>query len=259
VDQAEFAGAANRLGARELLGKASCIARARLPWLLCRRRTVRGVAAYFDLITDDGRWFFGDSFHFGFFPGGWQTLTQALDAHTDLYRSSGETDDVNDAISLQRTDLALYHVVGARDWDLVGANAERDDDRQAVGERLLYRPVRYEDRMELVLAAADVAVCRAGATSVAELAAVGLPAVLVPLPGAPGDHQTANARALSDAGGAVLVPDGELDGARLVVEVDALLAEPDRLEHMAAAAAAAGRRDAGERVADLVEEHAREL
>ena len=159
----------------------------------------------------------------------------------------------------QRSDLALYHVVGARDWDLVGAEAsDGDDDDEGLGEALLYRPVRYEDRMQLVLAAADVAVCRAGATSVAELAAVGLPAVLVPLPGAPGDHQTANARALSDAGAAVLVPDGQLDGARLVAEVDALLAEPDRLDRMAAAAAAAGRRDAGERVADLVEEHARE-
>jgi SAM-dependent methyltransferase len=57
---------------------------ARLPWLLCRRRTVRGVAAYFDLITEDGRLFFGDNFHVGFFPGGWQSLAQALDAHTDL-------------------------------------------------------------------------------------------------------------------------------------------------------------------------------
>ena len=162
------------------------------------------------------------------------------------------------ALWRHRSDVALYHVVGARDWDLVGGDSlDGDHDHDGPGEGLLYRPVRYEDRMPLVLAAADVAVCRAGATSVAELAAVGLPAVLVPLPGAPGDHQTANARALSDAGAAVLVPDGELDGARVVAEVDALLAEPDRLERMAAAAAAAGRPDAGERVADLVEEHAR--
>jgi hypothetical protein len=83
VDQDGVADAAKRLGARGLLGKAACAARARLPWLLCRR-TVRGVAAYFDLITEDGQLFFGDSFHFGFFPGGWQSLPQALDAHTDL-------------------------------------------------------------------------------------------------------------------------------------------------------------------------------
>lgn len=84
MDLDEVADAAGRLGALELVGKAACAARAGLPWLLCRRRTVGGVAAYFDLITDEGRLFFGDSFHFGFFSGGGQTLAQALDAHTDL-------------------------------------------------------------------------------------------------------------------------------------------------------------------------------
>ena len=88
MDQDGVADAAKRLGARGLLGKAACAARARLPWLLCRR-TVRGVAAYFDLITEDGQLFFGDSFHFGFFPGGWQSLPQALDAHTDLVLRAG--------------------------------------------------------------------------------------------------------------------------------------------------------------------------
>lgn len=82
--QHEVAETARRLGAGELFGKASCAARARLPWLLYRRRTVRGVAAYFDLITDDGRLFFGDSFHFGFFADARTTLAEALDAHTDL-------------------------------------------------------------------------------------------------------------------------------------------------------------------------------
>jgi UDP-N-acetylglucosamine--N-acetylmuramyl-(pentapeptide) pyrophosphoryl-undecaprenol N-acetylglucosamine transferase len=127
----------------------------------------------------------------------------------------------------------------------------------AVPPTLDYRPVRYEDRMPLLLAAADLLVCRAGATTVAELTAVGAPALLVPLPGAPGDHQTANARVVADAGGAVLVADGVLDGARLVADVDALLADPDRLDRMAAEAAALGRPDAAERVADLVEANAR--
>ncbi len=58
----------------------------------------------------------------------------------------------------------------------------------------------FEDRMELLLSAADVAVQRAGASTVAELTVAGLPAILVPLPGAPGDHQTANARRLAAAG-----------------------------------------------------------
>jgi hypothetical protein len=84
VDQDKVTDVTKRLGAPELLGKASCATRARLPWLVRRHRTARGVAAYFDLITDHGRLFFGDSFHFGFFPGGRHTLPQALDAHTDL-------------------------------------------------------------------------------------------------------------------------------------------------------------------------------
>jgi UDP-N-acetylglucosamine--N-acetylmuramyl-(pentapeptide) pyrophosphoryl-undecaprenol N-acetylglucosamine transferase len=111
--------------------------------------------------------------------------------------------------------------------------------------------------MDLALAAADVAVCRAGASTVAELAAVGVPAVLVPFPGATGDHQTANARAFERAGAAVVVPDDALDEARLVREVDALLDDPDRLTLMSKAALATARRDAADRVAELVEECAR--
>ena len=150
-----------------------------------------------------------------------------------------------------RTDLAVRHVVGARDWDLVTA-----DQPALPSGGLVWQPVRYEERMHLAMAAADLAVCRAGASTVAELAVVGLPSVLVPLPHAPGDHQTANARALERAGAAVVVADHELDGARLAATVDALLGDRTRLERMAKAALAVARRDAAERVADLLEEHA---
>ena len=151
-----------------------------------------------------------------------------------------------------RDDLAVRHVVGRRDWTLVREAAPDLDDAE-----LVYAAVEYEDRMDLVLAAADLAVCRAGATTVAELAVVGLPSVLVPLPGAPGDHQTANARHLVDAGAAVLVVDAELDGDRLATEVDALLSDSGALERMSRAATGFARRDAAEAVAALVEEHAR--
>jgi UDP-N-acetylglucosamine--N-acetylmuramyl-(pentapeptide) pyrophosphoryl-undecaprenol N-acetylglucosamine transferase len=120
-----------------------------------------------------------------------------------------------------------------------------------------YRAVRYEDRMPSLLAAADLFVCRAGGNTVAELATVGVPAVLVPLPGAPGDHQTANARVLVDAGAAVLVPDGELDGARMVAEVDGLLADPGRLAAMGKAASSLSRPNAAADIAALVDVHAR--
>jgi UDP-N-acetylglucosamine--N-acetylmuramyl-(pentapeptide) pyrophosphoryl-undecaprenol N-acetylglucosamine transferase len=101
-------------------------------------------------------------------------------------------------------------------------------------------------------AAASLVVGRAGAGTVTELAAVGRPAILVPLPGARGDEQTANARVLTDAGAAVLLPEAELTPERLVREVDGLLADRDRLETMAARARALATPDAAERLVDLV-------
>ena len=151
-----------------------------------------------------------------------------------------------------RGDLAVRHVVGERDWSLV-----TDGARAGELDGLFWQPVRYDDQRELSLAAADLAVSRAGGNTVAELAAVGLPSVLVPLPGAPGDHQTANARHLAGAGAAVLVPDAEMTAARLVREVEGLLADPGRLAAMAEAASRAGRRDAADAVAELVEQCAR--
>ena len=151
-----------------------------------------------------------------------------------------------------RPDIAIRHVVGRRDWPEVSTRLPAG----APGG-LVYQAVEYEDRMPLLLAAADVMVCRAGASTVAELSAVGVPAVLVPLPGAPGDHQTANARALVGAGAAVLVPDAELDADRLGRELDAMISDPGRLERMAAAAASLGRPDAARAVAGVVEGAAR--
>lgn len=151
-----------------------------------------------------------------------------------------------------RDDLSIRHVVGSRDW------SELEPELDQVGRGALdYQAVRYEDRMPLALAAADVAVCRAGGTTVAELAVVGLPAVFVPLPIAPRDHQTANAAELVAAGGAHLIADGELTGERLRRELADIIDTPGRLEAMADAAAGCGRRDASGRVADLLEEVAR--
>lgn len=154
----------------------------------------------------------------------------------------------------ERGDLAVYHVVGSRDWASFRPPAPPDP---ADGHPL-YRAVEYEERMPLLLAAADVALCRAGGTSVAELAAVGLPAVLVPLPIAPHDHQTANASALVGAGAAILVPDAELTPGRLAAEVAPLLDDPARRRAMSAAGLVLARRGAADEVAALLESHARD-
>ncbi len=99
------------------------------------------------------------------------------------------------------------------------------------------------------LAAADLVVARAGG-SVFEIAAHGVPAILVPYPRAAGDHQSANARWMSDAGAAVTIADSELSGARLGGEVAALLADRRRLAAMAAAAAGLARPDAAREIAE---------
>lgn len=172
---------------------------------------------------------------------------------------------VNDAVVgvarrwMDRTDLSIRHVLGRRDFvrlEPVLADL-RADLATRTGGALEYQAIDYESAMHLALAAADVAVCRAGGTTVAELAIVGLPAVLVPLPIATRDHQTANAQELVEAGAAVLVADAELDADRLEELLAPLLDDPALRASMAAAAAALGRPDAGARVTDLVEEHAR--
>jgi UDP-N-acetylglucosamine--N-acetylmuramyl-(pentapeptide) pyrophosphoryl-undecaprenol N-acetylglucosamine transferase len=150
-----------------------------------------------------------------------------------------------------RADLAIRHVVGQRDWDRISAMAPAD-----VGA-LDYRAVAYEDDMPTALAAADLAVCRSGSGTCFELATMGLPAVLVPSPFVTADQQTRNADRLVAAGAAVLVPDAELDGARLVAVVDGLLADEGARAAMAAAAHRCARPDAAMAIADLAEEHAR--
>jgi UDP-N-acetylglucosamine--N-acetylmuramyl-(pentapeptide) pyrophosphoryl-undecaprenol N-acetylglucosamine transferase len=116
--------------------------------------------------------------------------------------------------------------------------------------------VPYEERMDLLYAAADVVVCRAGAMTVAELAVAGVPSILVPLPGAPGDHQTANARVLERAGASVLMADADCETGNLAVTLEAMLADPVGLDAMGRAASSLGRRDAAQAGARLVEAEA---
>jgi UDP-N-acetylglucosamine--N-acetylmuramyl-(pentapeptide) pyrophosphoryl-undecaprenol N-acetylglucosamine transferase len=103
------------------------------------------------------------------------------------------------------------------------------------------------------LATAHLVVSRSGAGTVAELAGVGRPSVLVPLPGSIDQDQFANAGVLMNAGGAIRLPQTEFTPDRLASEISALAAEPQRLGEMASNARSAGTLDAAERLADLVE------
>ncbi|NEK58592.1 undecaprenyldiphospho-muramoylpentapeptide beta-N-acetylglucosaminyltransferase [Geodermatophilus sabuli] len=114
-----------------------------------------------------------------------------------------------------------------------------------------YVVVDYLERMDLAYAAADLALCRAGAVTVAELSAVGLPAAFVPLPIGNGE-QRRNALPVVEAGGGLLVDDAGLSPAWIGDVVVPLLTDPGALAGYAARAAAAGARDADERLADIV-------
>jgi UDP-N-acetylglucosamine--N-acetylmuramyl-(pentapeptide) pyrophosphoryl-undecaprenol N-acetylglucosamine transferase len=107
--------------------------------------------------------------------------------------------------------------------------------------------------MELALAVADLAVSRAGASTVAELEALGIPAVLVPYAVGNGEQEV-NARDALEAGGAILVADAAFDPGYVRDELPPLLADRARIAHMAASMASIGRRDGAERMADLVAE-----
>jgi len=118
-----------------------------------------------------------------------------------------------------------------------------------------YVPVPYLERMDLAYAAADAVLCRSGAMTVAEVSAVGLPAVFVPLPHGNGE-QALNAQPAVDAGAAVMISDGQLTPERVAAEVVPLVTDPQRLATMGAAGKGLGHREADEVLARIVLEAA---
>lgn len=100
---------------------------------------------------------------------------------------------------------------------------------------------------------AQLVIARSGASTVADVSVIGRPAILVPFAAATGDHQTANARGLEQAGGAVVIPESALTVETLTARIDAILGHPDVASTMAAAALGCGLPDATDRLAALVE------
>jgi UDP-N-acetylglucosamine--N-acetylmuramyl-(pentapeptide) pyrophosphoryl-undecaprenol N-acetylglucosamine transferase len=140
--------------------------------------------------------------------------------------------------------LAITHQTGERDVEFVRAGYRR------AGLEARVEPFLYE--MDREMTAADLVVCRAGATTLAELAVAGRPSVLVPLPTAADDHQRRNAEILARAGAAQVIEQKDLDGERLADAVLALAGDATRRSAMAAAAATLARPDAAARIADRI-------
>ena len=147
--------------------------------------------------------------------------------------------------------LAITHQTGERDLDLVRAAYQRTG--------LEARVEAYIYEIDREMKAASVVIARAGATTLAELAASGTPAILVPLPSATDDHQRKNADVVAGAGAAVVIDERGLDGDTLAAAIGSLVTDTQRRREMSAAARQLARPDAAQRIADRVEQLARRL
>jgi UDP-N-acetylglucosamine--N-acetylmuramyl-(pentapeptide) pyrophosphoryl-undecaprenol N-acetylglucosamine transferase len=144
-----------------------------------------------------------------------------------------------------RRNLRVSHQ--ARDEDATRAAAAYD----AAGIRVEIAP--FFSDIPRRLSEAQLVISRSGASSVADIAVIGRPAILIPFAAATGDHQTANARGLVDVGAAVLVAESAADATTLAGHIAAILDDPHRAETMARAALGEGKPDATARLVALVE------
>lgn len=227
------AGMANRVGARTARRVLSAVPDSGLPHAEVVGMPVRATITALDRTALRGQ----ARAHFGF----------AEDATVLLvFGGSQGAASINRAVSAAAADLAaagiaVLHAHGPKNTLELPAPAPGDPP---------YVAVPYLSRMDLAYAAADLAICRSGAMTVAEVSAVGLPAVYVPLPIGNGE-QRLNALPVVHAGGGLLVDDADLTPEFIAREVTGLLRDPARLQAMTAAAALVGQRNAAQRVAEV--------
>jgi UDP-N-acetylglucosamine--N-acetylmuramyl-(pentapeptide) pyrophosphoryl-undecaprenol N-acetylglucosamine transferase len=171
-----------------------------------------------------------------------------------VFGGSQGAQSINRAVAAAAKDLAAAGV------SVLHAHGPKNvlDLREPSPDDPPYVAVPYLSEMDLAYAAADLAICRSGAITVAEVSAVGLPAVYVPLPIGNGE-QRLNALPVVNAGGGLIVDDADLTSAFVAETVGGLLGDLPRLEAMTASAALAGHRDAAQRVAEVAVEIAGEF
>lgn len=241
------AGWANKLGARSASRVLSAVADCGLPRAEVVGVPVRSAITSLDRMAERAK----ARAHFGF----------ADDARVLLvFGGSQGAQSINRAVApaadaLAAAGISVLHAHGPKNTLDLPQNADWGH-LPLAGDDPPYVAVPYLDRMDLAYAAADLAICRSGAMTVAEVSAVGLPAVYVPLPIGNGE-QRLNALPVVNAGGGLLVDDADLTPEFVGETVAGLLSDTPRLTAMTAAAAMAGHRDAAQKVAEVVLEVAR--
>ena len=142
--------------------------------------------------------------------------------------------------------ISIYHVVGSRDWQEFSRF-----EQNPVGD-VEYEMIEYLKDLTPLIGAADLVVSRAGATSVSEITALGVPSILVPLPDSPGNHQEENARFLEKKGSAIVLIDSELNCVSLSNRISLLLKEDLILKKMAEKSKGSRHLTAGDKISDLI-------
>lgn len=146
--------------------------------------------------------------------------------------------------------FGLIHSAGKGGYKQMLADMEKEGIKNASAKGMEVREYIYD--MPLVMAAADLVVCRSGASTLSELAVLGKPAILVPSPNVTNNHQEKNARVLEKAGAAVLVSESEVTADKLLGSVSLLLSRPETLQSMAEQMKKLGVTNATEQIADII-------
>lgn len=162
------------------------------------------------------------------------------------------------ALKLNQAVLEALATLATKDYQILYASGERyyEEIEETIGmtkdsfKQISIQP--YIDQMAEVMANSDLLIGRAGATSIAEFTALGLPAILIPSPYVTNDHQTKNAQSLVKAGAVTMIKDDQLNGDTLVAAIDAIMSDDAKRQHMAQASKAQGIPDAAKRLYDLV-------
>ena len=142
--------------------------------------------------------------------------------------------------------ISIYHVVGIRDWPEFSQLEQKP-----IGD-VEYKMIEYLSDLTTLIGAADLVISRAGATSVSEITALGIPSILVPLPNSPGNHQEENARFFEKNGSAILLPDSELNYVSLSNKISYLLDNESILQEMGKRTRGVTHLTAGDDIVDLI-------